>query len=129
MKRKLFLWILLSSLVSVIHGFSQDAPLTEAEIREAAGRLAELRFARKEIELQRKSIDRDAEQDRKEAELHAKELDLARQRQQLTEQELGIWKEKAASFEQAYQIALKANKKSFGCKMKKIFTFGLAGCG
>lgn len=103
-------------------------PLTEADKREILTRLNELRVARQELELQRQHIARDEAQDKREADLHARELDLARQRQSLTEQELSIWKEKATSFELAYQTVLKAGRKGFGCKLKKLVTFGLASC-
>jgi len=93
--------------------------LTESHKREILNYLDELKSLRKELELIQRFIVRDEEQDKADREIAAKKL-------QLVEQERDQAKQQADHFKALYESLSK--RRTIGCKIKMILSFGLARC-
>lgn len=108
------------------HLIAQE-PLTSLEKREILVRLAELKNAREKIAILEAAIAQDKINDQRESDLNEKALANERRATELAQAEASTWKDKAQTFEAAYN-AVKPKKRSFGCTCKKIFTIGIARC-
>lgn len=106
---------------------SQDqSPLTPDEIREGALRIEQLILARREAELLKQALTREQELAERERQLAERELSTEKQRSELASKETSIQKDRADFYEMAFKEATKG--RSFGCKLAKVLTIGLAKC-
>lgn len=106
---------------------SNSAPLTPDELREGILRIEQGILAAKEADLLRKSMaDRDTLSQRERV-VADRELDLEKQRTQLAQQTAAVEKSRGDFYENAFKAVTK--KTSFGCKVARVFTLGLAKCG
>lgn len=104
-----------------------NAPLSPDELREGILRIEQGILSAKESDLLRRSIaDREALAERERA-LAARELDTEKQRTGIAEEKAAVEKVRGDFYEQAFTTA--TQKTSFGCRVKRILTLGLAKCG
>lgn len=122
MKSLFFLVLFLIPQAAVCQVLTPPAPtptLTESHKREILDYLDELKSLRKELELVQRYLVRDEEQDKADREIATRKL-------QLVEAERDQAKQQAEHFKSLYEILSK--KRTFGCKLKMLFSLGLARC-
>lgn len=101
-------------------------PLSVDERRLVLIQLMELKLARREIAAYQAYVERDAEQDAREKALAARELEVEKKATANETARADIAQDKANYWESAYKAVTK--KPGVGCKLKKVFTLGIARC-
>jgi hypothetical protein len=101
-------------------------PLTDEEKRQVLIQLYELRSCRESVNSYGQYISRETEQDAREKANYERAVDLEKQATALAQKERDLAIEKAKYYEQLYRSVSK--KPGIGCRLKRIFTLGLARC-
>lgn len=101
-------------------------PLTESEKRLILGQLGELRTCRQTVVTYEDYIRRDREQDARELELSKRALEVEKRQVSIAEQERDLFKVQAEFYMNAFKAVTR--KPSFWCRLKRIFSFGIARC-
>ena len=106
---------------------SQDnSPHTNEEKRQILGQLIELRSCREQVRTYDEFVSRDADQDKAEKANAERALELEKKATELAERERDLALEKAKLYEGLYRSIQKGP--GWGCRLKRIFSFGLARC-
>lgn len=110
-------------------------PLSLSEKRVIYGQLVELGIVRVQLIEIRSSQAKELEQYEAEKKLWEARIEqekqayeLAIQRVAVTERERDLAKEKAAFYKNSLDVCNSNKKTSFGCKLKRFFTIGIARC-
>jgi hypothetical protein len=101
-------------------------PLNDEEKRQVLIQLYELRSCRESVNSYGQYVSRETEQDAREKVNYARSLDLEKQATALAQKERDLAIEKEKFYEQLYRSVSK--KPGIGCRLKRIFTLGLARC-